>query len=59
MTSFDSNQPTQTDSTTGPAEVYAKVVSSNEEHLSACKKVVLAVKATKAAQLELQKRRRS
>lgn len=58
VTSFDivdNNQPTQTDSTAGPAEAYADVVSSNEEHLSACKKVVLAFKATKAAQLEMQK----
>ena len=31
------------------------LVSSNEEHLSACKKVVLAFNATKAAQLEMQK----
>ena len=50
----DNNQPTQTDSTAGPAEEYADLASSNEEHLSACKKVVLAFTATKAAQLEMQ-----
>ena len=51
----DSTSAPQDDSTSAPAADCDDVESNNEEQLSACKRVVLAFKATKAAHLELQK----